>query len=162
MKGSWKNLQRIKTQALAVVMVQLLSHVQLFVTPWTAACQAFLSFSVSGSLHTLMSIELVMPSNHLFVCCALFHLSSVFPSIRVFSNELVLCIRWPKYWGFSFSVNLPMNIQGWFPLGLTDLTSLLSKGFSRVFSSTTVQKHQFFSTQPSLWFSSHIPPWLLH
>ena len=77
-------------------------------------------------------------------------------SIGVFSNELALCIRWPKYWSFSSASVLLVNIQGWFPLGLTDLISLLSKGLSRVFSSITVWKHQFFGTQPSLWSNSHI------
>ena len=76
-------------------------------------------------------------------------------------SELALCIRWPKYWSFSFSIIFPMNIQGWFPLRLTGLISLLSKRLSRVFSSTTVQKHQFFGTLPSLWSSSHIHTWLL-
>ena len=88
-------------------------------------------------------------------CC------QIFPSIRVFSNELALCIRWPKYWSFRFTSVLPMNIQGWFPLGLTSLISLLSKGLSRVFFDTTVQKHHFFSTQPSLWSNSHIHTRLL-
>ena len=82
-------------------------------------------------------------------------LSSVFPSIRVFSNESVLFIRWPKYWSFSFNISPSMNIQKWFPLGLTGWI-LQSKGPSRVFSNTTVQKHQFFSAQFSLWSSSHI------
>ena len=77
-------------------------------TPWTAALQASLSFTVSQSLLKLMSIESVMPSNHLIFCCPLLLLPSVFPSIRVFSNELVLCIRWPKYWSFSFSTS-PSN-----------------------------------------------------
>ena len=85
--------------------VQLLSHVQLFVTPWTAARQASLSITNSWSLLKLMSIELVMPSNHLLFCCILLLLASIFPSIRVFSNESVLCIRWPKYWSFSFSIS---------------------------------------------------------
>ena len=87
-------------------------------------------------------------------------LPSIFPSIRVFSNGLALHIRWPNYWGFTFSI-LPMNIQGWFPLGLTGLLSLQSKGLSRVFSNTTVQKHQLFDTQSSLWFHSHIRTWLM-
>ena len=82
------------------------------------------------------------------------HWFSIFPSIRVFPNEFSLCIRWPKYW--SFSISPSMNIHGWFSLGSTDLISLLSKGFSRVFSSITIQKHQFFSPQPSLWTNSHI------
>ena len=88
--------------------VQLLSHVQLFVTPWTAAHQASLSIANSWSLHKLMSIELVMPSNHLVLCRPLLLLPSIFPSIRVFSNESVLHIRWPKYCSFSFSIS-PSN-----------------------------------------------------
>ena len=88
--------------------VQLLSHVQLFATPWTAAHQASLSITNSQSLLKLMSIELVMPSNHLILCCPFLLPPSIFPSIRVFSNESVLCIRWPKYWSFSFSIS-PSN-----------------------------------------------------
>ena len=86
-----------------VIGVQLLSHIWLFATPWTTAHQAFLSFIISWSLLKLMSIELVMPSNHLVLCCPLLLLPSIFPSIRVFSNELALCIRWPKYWSFNIS-----------------------------------------------------------
>ena len=85
--------------------VQSLSHVQLFVTPWTTARQASLSITNSRSLPELMSIELVMPSNHLILCHPLLLLPSIFPSIRVFSNESALCIRWPKYWSFSFSIS---------------------------------------------------------
>ena len=88
--------------------VQSFSRVRLFVTPWIAACQASLSITNSQSLIKLMSIELVMPSNHLILCCPLFLLPSIFPSIRVFSNESVLCIRWPNYWCFSFSIS-PSN-----------------------------------------------------
>ena len=111
--------------------------------------------------YKFMSIESVMPSNHLILCCSLHLLPSIFPSIRVFSNKLVLCIRWSRI-GVSASASvLPMNIQDWFPLGLTGLISLLSKGFSRVLSSTTVQKHQFFGAQPSLWSNSYICTWLL-
>ena len=112
------------------------------VTPWTAAHQASLSITSSRSLVKLMSIESVMPSNHLILRRPLLLLPSIFPSIRVFSNQSVLRIRWPK----ASASALPMNIQGWFPLGLTGLISLQSKGLSRVFSSTTVQKHQFFGT----------------
>ena len=105
-----------------------------FATPWTAACRALLSSTISRSLLKLMFTESVMLSNHLIFCCSLL-LPSIFPVIRVFSNESVLHIRWPKYWSFSMS---PSNdIQGWFPLGLTGLISLQSKGLSRVFSSTT-------------------------
>ena len=88
--------------------VQLLSHVQLFATPQTAACQVSLSITNSWSLFKLMSIESVMPSNHLILCRPLLLMPSIFPSIRVFSNESVLCIKWPKYWSFSFSIS-PSN-----------------------------------------------------
>ena len=81
------------------------------------------------------------------ICCLLLLLPSILPSIRVFSNELALCIRWPKYWSFSFTSVLPMNIQGWFPLGLTGSIALLSNRLSWLFSSTTVWKHQFFNAQ---------------
>ena len=92
----------------SISSVQFLSHVRLFVTPWIAACQASRSIINSQSLLHLMSIELVMPSNHLILCCRLLHLPSIFPSIRVFSNESALCIRWPKYWSFSFNIS-PSN-----------------------------------------------------
>ena len=121
--------------------VQSLDHVWLFATPWTAALQASLSITNSLSSLKLMSIKSVMPSNRLILCRSFLFLPPIFPSIRVFSSESVLRIRWPKYWP-------PMNIQDWFPLGLTGWI-LHSKGLSRVFSSTTVQKHQFFSTQLS-------------
>ena len=135
----------------SVQSVQFLSPVRLFATQWTAACQANLSIINSQSLLKLMSIELVMPSNHLILCHPLLLPPSVFPSIRVFSNESFLRIRWPKFIGVSASASvLPMNIQDWFPLGWTGLISLLSKGLSRVFSNTTVQKNQFFSVQFSL------------
>ena len=89
-------------------VVQLLGRVQLFVTPWTAACQASLYFTISWSLLKFMSIEPVMPSKHLILCHSLRLLPSVFPSIRVFSNDLALCIRWPKNWSFGFSIS-PFN-----------------------------------------------------
>ena len=90
--------------------VQSLSHVRLFATPWTAACQASLSITNSWSLLKLISIESVMPSNHLILCRSLLLLPSIFPRIRVFSNESAFCIRWPKYWSFSFSIS-PSNEQ---------------------------------------------------
>ena len=96
-------------------------------------------FSNFQSLLKLMSIELVMPSNHLILCCLLFLLPSIFPSIRVFSSGLVLHTRWPKYWISALASVLPMNIQDWCPLGWTDWISLQSKGLSRVFSNPTVQ-----------------------
>ena len=86
--------------------VQSLSHVQLFVIPWTAVLQASLSFTISWSLLKLMFVQLVMPPNHLFLCCLLLLLPSIFPSVRVFSYESVLCIKWPKYGSFSFSISL--------------------------------------------------------
>ena len=133
--------------------VQSLSCIRLFATPWTAARQACLSITNSQSLLKLMSIELVMPSSHLILCHPLLLPPSIFPSIRVFSNELVLCVRWPKYWSFSFSIS-PSNEYS----GLISLSwiSLLSKGLSRVFFNTTVQKHQFFGAQLSLQSNSHI------
>ena len=95
-----------------VVVVQSLSHVQLFATPWTAAHQASLSFTISQSLFKLMSIRLVMPSNHLVLCHPLLLLPSTFPSIRIFSNELALCIRWPKDCSFSFSIRPSSEYSG--------------------------------------------------
>ena len=92
----------------------------------------------------------VMPSNHFILCCSLLLQPSIFPSIRVYSNESALHIRWPKYWSFSFSISPSNDIQDWCPLGWTGWISLQSKGLSRVFSNTPVQKHQFFSAQLSL------------
>ena len=130
------------------VVVQPLSCVQLFVTPWTVTHQASLSFPISWSLLKLMSIESMMPSNHLILCCPLLLLPSIFPSIRVFFNVSSLH-QMAKVLGVSTSaLVLPMNFQSWFPLGWTGLI-LQSKGLSRVFSRTTVGKHQFFSTQLS-------------
>ena len=129
--------------------VQLLSCVQLFVTPWTAARQASLSITNSQSPPKPMSIELVMPSNHLILCWPLLLLPSIFPSIGVFSNESVLCIMWPQYWSFSFNIN-PSNEHSRLISFRTGWISLQSKGLSKVFPNTTVQKHQFFGTQLSL------------
>jgi len=144
--------------------VQLLSCVGHFVTPWTVAHQASLSITNSCSLLKLMYIQTVMPSNHLFLCGPLL-LPSIFPNIRVFSSEPVVRIMWPKCWSLGFSISeysgLPMNIHDWFPLGLTGWISLQSRGLSRVFPNTTVQKHQFLDAQLSLWSNSHIHTWLL-
>ena len=141
--------------------VQSLSSVWLFATPWTAACQASLSITNCWSPPKLMSIESVMPSNHLTFYRPLLLWLSIFPSIRVFSNESALCIRWPNI-GVSASTSVPpMNTQDWSPLGSPDWISLQSKGLSRVFSNTTVQKHQFFGAQLSLLSNSHIHTWLL-
>ena len=149
----WWNLGQIPAQMddpvyskpIQFSSVQSLSRVRHFVTPWTAARQASLSITNSQSLLKLMSFESVMPSNHLDLCHPFLLLPSIFPSIRVFSNESALRIRWPKYWSFSFSIS-PSNEYS----GLNGLISLQSKGLSRVFSDTTVQKHQFFGIQLSL------------
>ena len=132
--------------------VQSLSHVRLFVTPWTAAHKTSLSITNSWNLLKLMSIELVMLSNHLIFCHSLLLLPSIFPSIRwVFSNESVFLHQVAKVLEYSASVSvLPKNIQDWSPLGLTRWISLQSKGLSRAFYKTTVQKHQCFSAQLSL------------
>ena len=132
--------------------VLLLSHVQLFATPWIPKRRASLSNTISQSLLRLLAIESVMPSSHLILCCPLLILPSSFPSIRSF----------PVSWLFTsggqsigaLASALPMNIQSLFPLGLTGLISLLSKGLSNMFTSTTVQKHPFFIAQHSVW--SHL------
>ena len=124
-------------------------------TIWNAARQLSLSITKSCNLLKLMSIMLVMPSNHLI----LFHpllLPSIFPHIRFFSNESVLRIRWPKYWSYSFSISPSNEHSGRITLGWTSWITLQSKGLSRVFSNTTFQKHQFFGTQFSLWFKFHM------
>ena len=135
--------------------VQLLSHVRLFVTPWITARQASLSITNPRSSLRLTSIESVMPSSHLILCCPLLLLPPIPPSIRVFS-ESTLCMRWPKYWSFSFSIILPKRSQGWSPSKWTGWISLQSNGLSRLFSSTTVQKRQFFGTRLSSQSNSQI------
>ena len=128
--------------------------------PWTAAWQGSLSFTMSQRLLKFMSIWIGDAIQLSYLCHPLLLLPSIFSSIRIFSSESALHIKWPKYWRFSFSISLSMNIQGWFPLRLTGLISMQSKGLSRVFS-TTVWKHQFFGTQPSFWSNTHIHTWLL-
>ena len=135
-------------------------HFRLFVIPWTTAYQASLSFTTSLCLLKPISTELVMPSNHLILCHPLFLLPSIFPSIRVFSNELALCISGQSTGASASASVLPMNIQDWFPLALTSLISLLSKRFSRVFSNTTVQNHQFFSIHPSFFMIQLSHPYM--
>ena len=136
--------------------VQSLSRVQLFATPWTAARQSSLSITNSQSLLKLMSIESMMPSKHCILWHPLFFLSSIFPSIRVFSNESVLQIRWPKYWSFSFSISPSSEYSGLISFRIDWFDPLAVKGLSTVFSNTAVQKHQYFSAQLSVWFISHI------
>ena len=130
--------------------VQLLSCVQFFATPWTTACQASLAITKSQSLLKLISIESVMPSNCLILCHPILLLHSIFPSIKVFSNESALHIRWPKCWSFSFSISPSNEYSDLISFWTTGLIPLLSKELSRVFSDPTVQKHQFFSAQFSL------------
>ena len=139
------------------VVVPSLSHVRLFAIPWTAARPASLSLTIFWSLPKFISIELVRPFNHL----SLFLLPSVFPSIRVFSNEPAVCIRWPKYWSLSFSISPSNDYSGLISFRIDWFNLLAVQGLSRVFSRPTIWKHQFFSTQPSLWFNSHIHTWLL-
>ena len=140
---------RVESSGIQFSSIQSLSHVQLFVTPWTVAHHASLSITNSQSL----PIESVMPSNLLILCCPLLLLPSIFPSIRVLSNELALCIRWSDYWSFNFSISPSNEYSG--------LISLLSEELSRIFSSNTIWKYQFFSAQSSLWSDSHICTWLL-
>ena len=129
--------------------VQSLSRVQLFVTACTSARQASLSIENSQSLLRLMSTESVLPSKHLIFCRPLLLLPSILPSIRVFSKESVLCIKWPKYWSFSFSISPSNEHPGLIFFRMDWLDPLQSKGLTRVFSNTTVQKHQFFAAQLS-------------
>ena len=143
--------------------VQSLSRVWLFATPWAAARQASLSITNSQSSPRLTSIESVMPSNHLILCRPLLLLPPIPPSIRVFSNESTL-LQLFSWGGQSIGVSasasvLPMNTQDWCPLEWTGWISLRSKGLSRVFSNTTVQKHQFFGAQLSSQSNSHIHTW---
>ena len=137
------------------IVVQLLSCVQLFATPWTAAHQASLSFSISWSFLKLMSIESVIPSNHLNFLHPLLLLPSIFPSIRDFSNESAVCTKWPKYWSFSFSISRSSEYSGliffrtdWFILVLQGTLKSLLQNYS---SKASVL---WYST--SLWFISHI------
>ena len=143
------------------VLVQSLHLVPLCTTPWITAREASLSITNSWSLLKLMSIESVMPSNHLILCHPLLLLPSIFPSIRVFSNESALCIRWPKYLSFSFNISPSNEHPGLISFRMDWLDSLQSKGLSRVLSNTTVQNHQFFGPQLSLQSNSHTHTWLL-
>ena len=129
-------------------------------TPWATALQPSLSLTISWNLLKFMSMELVIPSDHLILCGSLL-LPSIFPSIRVYSNELALCIRWPKYWSFSFSVNSSNQYSGLISFRTDWFDFLAVQGTLQVFSSTTIWKHPFFGTQSSLWSNSLICTWLL-
>ena len=148
----WKPVQSVQFS---------LSAVSDSETPWIAACQVSLSITNSRSSLRLTSIESVMPSSHLILCHPLLLLPPIPPSIRVFSNESALRKRWPKYWSFSFSIIPSKEILELIPPEWIGWISLQSKGLSRVFSNTTVQKHQFFSAQLSSQSNSHIHTWPL-
>ena len=131
--------------------VQSLSHVRFFATPWAASCQVSLSKTRSQSLLKLMSIELVMPSSHLILYHPILLLPSIFPSIRVFSNQLALRIRWPKYWSFSFSISPSNAYSGIISFRIHWFYLLAVQGtLKSLLQTTTIQKHQFFSAQLSL------------
>ena len=133
----------------------MLSHVQFFVTPWTAAHQASLPFTISWSLLKLMSTELMMPSNHLTLCCSLLLLSSIFSSIRVFSKESAICIRWPKYWSFNFSIRPSNEYSGLISFRIDWLDCLAVQGLSRShlqhhsLKASILQHSAFFTVQHS-------------
>ena len=141
--------------------VQSLSRVWLFVTTWITACRASLSITNSRSLHRLMSIESMVPSSHLILCRPLLLLPPIPPSIRVFSSESTLHMRWPKYWSFSFSIS-PSNVHsGLISFRMDWLDLLAGQGSLKSLLKTTVQKHQFFCAQLSSQFNSHIHTWPL-
>ena len=155
---SWTRMKQLSTQFSSA---QSLSCVQPFATPWTAARQVSLSITNSRSPSKPMSIESVMPSNHLILCHPLLLLPSIFPSIRVFSNESVLHIRWPKYWSFSFNISPSNEYSGLISLRMDWLDLFAIQGILKVFSNTIVQKHKFFGAQLSSQSNSHIHTWLL-
>ena len=135
-----------------IVVVQLLSLVQLFATPWTAACQAFLFFTISQNWLKFMSIEVVMPSNHLILYHPHLLLPSVFPSIRVFSNESALCFRWPKYQSFSFSIILSSEYIGLISFKIDQFDLLAVQGI--------LKSLQHYHLKASVLWGSHIQPYM--
>ena len=141
--------------------VQSLSHIRLFVTPWITACQASLSITNSRSLPKLMSIKSVMPSSHLILCHPLLLLPLIPPSIRVFSNESTLRIRWPKDWSCSFNISPSNEHSGLISFRMDQLDLLAVQGTLKSLSNTAVQKHQFFGAQLSSQSNSHIHTWPL-
>ena len=143
-------------EAAFILVVHSLSHVWLFATPWSAACQASLSFAISQSLFKLTSIELVMPSNHLILCCSLFLLPSIFPCIRVFSNESALHIKCPKYWNFSFSISPSNEYSGLISFRMDWLDLLAVQGTLR----SLLQHHS--SKASVLWRSAFFMIHLLY
>ena len=139
-----------------VIVVQSLSHVQLFATPWTAACQASLSFTISLSLPKLMSIELMMPSNYLILSRPLLLLPTIFPNIRVFSSELALCIMWPKYWSFNFSLSPSREYSGFISFRIYWFYLLAVQRILKSLLQHSSKASILWRTQPSFWSNSHI------
>ena len=156
--------ERIKSYWLVTIsfyfLVQSLSHVRLFVIPWTAACQDSLSFTISHSLLKFMPIKLMMLYNQLILCQPRLLLPLIFPRIRVFSNKLALCIRWLKYWSFSFNISPSTEYSGLISFRIDCFDLLAVQGTLKNLLCTTIRKHQF-SAQPSLWYNSHICTWLV-
>ena len=146
--------------SLSISSLQSFISVPLFVTPWTAAHQASLSITNSWSSLKLMSVESVMPSNHLILCHPLLP-PSIFPCIRVFSNESVLHIKWPKYWSFSFNISPSSEYSGLISFRMDWLDLLAVQGTLMNLLQHCSSKAQFFGTQPSLWSNSYIHTWLL-
>ena len=144
-----------------VAIVQLLSCVWLFATTWTVTHQASLSFTVFWGLLKLMSIESVMPSKHLILCCPVLFLPSIFPSIRVFSNESALHIRWPNYWSFSFSISLSNEYSGFISFRSDWFDLLAVQGIPKSLLQHHSSKGSILWPQPFLLSSSHIHTWLL-
>ena len=140
--------------------IQSHSHVRLFVTWWMAICQASLSITNPQSLLQLMSTDSVMPSNHFILCCPLLLLPSIFPSIRVFSNESLLCIRWPKYWSFSFSISPANEYSGLISFRMDWLDLLAVQGTLKSLLQHHSSKASILRCS-ALWSNSHIHTWLL-
>ena len=139
----------------------LLSHLWLFATLWTAACQTSLSLTISQSLLKFTSTEVVMPSSHLVLCCPLLLLPSIFPSIRVFCDESALHIRWPNFWSFSFNICLSNEYSGLVAFRMDWFDLLAVQGTLKSLLKHQSSKHQFFRTQPSLWYNFYIHTWWL-
>ena len=151
----------LKSSSFIRLFVQSLSHVRLFVTPWSAAHQASLSITNSRSLLKLMSTESVMPSSHLILCCPLLLLPPIPPSIRVFSSESTLCIRWPKYWSFSFNISPSNEHPGLISFRMDWLDLLAVQGTLKSLLQHYSSKHQFFGAHLSSQSNSHIHTWPL-
>ena len=154
--NQWKRIYQSVSQS-----VQSLSRVWLFVTPWIAVCQASLYINISQSSLELMSIESVMPSSHLILCCPLFLLTPIPPSLRVFSNESTLHIRWPKYWNFIFSISPSSEHPGLISFRMDWLDLLAVQGTLKSLLQHHSSKASIFGTQPSSQSNSHIHTWPL-